>query len=80
MSQYHLEKRFGMVAVRKGYITASQLHEAMTTQLREDLAGEMHRFIGQILFDQGHIGAHQIREVLEDTRVPDTLRDRADTR
>jgi len=72
MSQYHLEKRFGMVAIRKGYIDAGQLHEAMTIQLREDLAGEKHRFIGQILFDQGYISADQIREVLEEARVSDT--------
>ena len=37
MSFYQLEKRFGVTAVKMGFITAAQLHEAMRIQLDEDL-------------------------------------------
>lgn len=60
-----LDKRFGVTAVEKGFITSEQLFEAMKVQISEDLEPSGHRLLGEILLDQGHITTEQIDEVLE---------------
>ncbi len=70
MSDYYLERRFGMLAVEKGYITAEQLLEAMTIQLKEDLDKKMHRLIGRILFELGYIQPFQTKEILRSMGIP----------
>ena len=60
-----LDKRFGVTAVEKGFITSEQLVEAMKLQITEDLEPVGHRLLGEILLDEGHITAEQINEVLE---------------
>lgn len=59
-----LDKRFGVTAVEKGFITAEQLFEAIKLQITEDLKPVGHRLLGEILLDEGHITAEQINEVL----------------
>ncbi len=70
MSYHQLEKRFGITAVEIGFITETQLHEAMTIQLNEDLHGMEHRLIGQILLEKGYISNARIREVLRQMGLP----------
>ncbi len=65
-----MEKRFGYIAVDKGFINEEQLAEAMMLQIREDLGGQPHRLIGQILLALGHIQKHQISQVLGAMRLP----------
>lgn len=60
-----LDKRFGVTAVEKGFITSEQLFEAMKVQISEDLEPSGHHLLGEILLDQGHITTEQIDEVLE---------------
>jgi len=60
-----LDKRFGVTAVEKGFITSEQLVETMKLQITEDLEPVGHRLLGEILLDEGHITAEQINEVLE---------------
>ncbi len=60
----HFQLRFGMIAVEKKFITAHQLVEATTIQVREDVAGKPHRPIGAILADLGHMRPSQIQAVL----------------
>ena len=62
----HFQVRFGMIAVEKKFITAHQLVEATTIQVREDVEGKPHRPVGVILADRGHITPSQIDEVLRD--------------
>ncbi|MBN1104632.1 MAG: hypothetical protein JXL84_14540 [Deltaproteobacteria bacterium] len=64
------KKRFGMVAVQKGFITMDQLIEAIGVQAREDIEGEGHRLIGEILLEKGYISAPQIYEVIEERFEP----------
>jgi hypothetical protein len=59
-----VDKRFGMIAVKNGWITTKQLAEALEIQIKEDLIGKPHRLIGSILFDLGHITTPQIQEAL----------------
>lgn len=65
METEHLEKRFGIIAVEKGFITADQAIEAMRTQIREDIEIGKHRLIGRILLEQGLISLSQIDEILD---------------
>jgi len=57
------ERRFGVIAVKKGYITVDQLLEALRIQVTEDLEGKKHRSIGTILHDGGFMTIQQINDV-----------------
>ena len=59
------EKRFGMVAVGKGFITLEQLLEAMKKQISEDVSQEAHRLIGEIMIDMGLLTPPQVKEILD---------------
>ena len=59
------QKRFGFIAVEKGFITPDQLVEAFKIQVTEEIEKDKHRLIGAILFEQGFITLAQIEEVLE---------------
>ncbi|MGD2125279.1 MAG: hypothetical protein PVG99_04320 [Desulfobacteraceae bacterium] len=59
------EKRFGTLAVEKGYITREQLLEAMRIQVEQDLDGIEHRLVGSILFSLGYMTVEQVNEVIE---------------
>ena len=65
MSVHAFEKRFGFIAVKKGFISVEELIEAMAIQIREELAKRRHRPIGQILVDLDYLSTGQVREVLE---------------
>jgi hypothetical protein len=64
METEHLEKRFGVLAVEKGLITAEHIIEALRIQVIEDMQRGKHRLIGRILLEQGLITLSQIDEVL----------------
>ncbi len=65
METDHLEKRFGVLAVEKGFINANQVIDALRIQVMEDIEKGRHRLIGRILLEQGLITLSQINEVLE---------------
>lgn len=62
----HFEKRFGVTAVKKGFITSDQLVEALAIQIAEDISTGSHDLVGKILFEQGIITMEQIDVVLKD--------------
>ena len=59
------QKRFGAIAVEKGFITEDQLFQALKIQAQENLAEGKHRLLGQILLEEGLITTPQIEEVLD---------------
>ena len=59
------DKRFGVTAVEKGFITLEQLFDAMKIQLTEEIEKREHRLLGTILFDMGVLSPPQIDEVLD---------------
>ena len=65
MSEGKLDKRFGALAIDKGFITLENLIEAMKIQILENLQGLDHRLIGQILWEEGYLKTEQINEVLK---------------
>jgi hypothetical protein len=60
------DKRFGMIAIEKGFITVRQLLAALAIQINENVEKETHRLIGEILFEQGIMTRPQIDEVLSE--------------
>jgi len=60
----HYEKRFGIIAVEKGFITAENLIKGLTIQVEEDLKNIRHRLLGEIFFDMGLMTDKQVEEVL----------------
>ncbi len=63
----HYEKRFGLIAIKKGFITEEDLIKAISIQIREDVQFEAHRQVGEILLDLGIMNANQIEEVVRET-------------
>ena len=60
-----LDKRFGTVAIEKGFVEPEHMFEAMEIQILENLEGSEHRLIGQILWEKGYIKTEQIDEVVK---------------
>lgn len=58
------DKRFGVIAVEKRFITKEQLFEALRVQVEEDLSGKPHTLIGIILMRLGYLSPEQAEEVL----------------
>lgn len=58
------EKRFGVIAVGMGLISAEQLVSALRVQVYEDLDTDKHRLLGEILRNMGLMTAEQVEQVL----------------
>lgn len=66
MTEEHKRRRFGSLAVSKGFISIEQFTKALEIQARAELEGTDHRLIGEILVDLEYMTAFQVNEVLED--------------
>jgi len=62
----YYEKRFGMIAIEKGFITPENLVRALSIQIDEDVKKKRHRLIGEILLDMDVMTADQIEQVARD--------------
>ena len=62
------DKRFGVIAVEKRFITKEELFEALKIQVEEDLSGKPHTLIGIILIRLGYLTVEQADEILATTR------------
>ena len=58
-------KRFGTIAVDKGYITDEQLVKGLEIQAKENVMEGKHRLLGQIFVDEGLLTEAQVDEILE---------------
>lgn len=56
--------RFGQIAVEFGYLSESQLTEALACQVHEELTERGHRLLGEILFERELMSAAQIDLVM----------------
>ncbi len=65
MALKKFKKRFGEIAVEKGFITLDQLQEGLDLQKNNDSKGLEHRLIGSILYRQGYMTMEQVIEVLK---------------
>ncbi|MDD5169526.1 MAG: hypothetical protein PHN75_11965 [Syntrophales bacterium] len=60
------EKRFGAIAIEKGFITKDNLLTGLALQVDEDRKNMRHRLLGEILFAMGVMTNLQIEEVLQE--------------
>jgi hypothetical protein len=60
----HYEKRFGIIAIEKEFITPEDLVKGLVVQSEEDLKNISHRLLGEIFFHMGLMTDKQVEEVL----------------
>lgn len=70
MDEKDIEERFGVIAIKKGYITREQLLEAMTEQITSDLGTEGHSLLGAILCAKRYMTTDQVNEVVGEMSKP----------
>jgi len=59
------QRRFGFIAIEKGFIKADQLYEALMRQRAQETGGTERRLLGMILKDLGYLSVSQINEILQ---------------
>ena len=64
-STARFEKRFGVIAVEKGFISPGQLFDALKTQVQDDIERGAHRLIGEILCERNAMTFEQVEQVLK---------------
>jgi len=69
MVEAKLVKRFGAVAIERGFITRDQFVEAMAMQIDNDLEGIETKTIGSILQAMGYMTSSEVDEVLKAVRT-----------
>jgi hypothetical protein len=65
-----IKKRFATLSLNKGFVTTSQVLEALTIQIQENVVQKKHRPIGEILMDLGYMNKEQIQEVMDSSVEP----------
>jgi len=61
---------FGQVAVRRGFVTQSQVEDALKAQRALSASGHRHKLIGLVMLELGHLGTTELIEVLKDLNRP----------
>ena len=61
----YYEKRFGDIAVKKGFITHDDLTKALTIQNQEEIESGTYLLLREILLDQDTMHVNQIEEVVK---------------
>ncbi len=67
----HYEKRFGLVAIEKGFISGEDLASSLAHQVDDKVNNRPNRLLGKILFGLGVMTAGQIEEVLHEMFRPE---------
>jgi hypothetical protein len=59
------QRRFGFIAIEKGFIKADRLYEALIKQKAQETGGAERRPLGMILKDLGYLIVSQINEIMQ---------------
>ena len=59
------EKRFGIIAIERGFISSEELIEALKVQVDQEIEIGKYRLLGEILLYQDRINARQIEDVIK---------------
>lgn len=68
------QRRFGFIAIERGFIKAEHLYEALMRQREQETGRAESRPVGLILKDLGYLSVSQINEILQ------TLQEEAESR
>ena len=66
MSEDRYRKLFGEVALELGFVTPSQLYDALTVQLKRKTEGAQDKLLGQVLLEMGHLDPDQIQRIIDE--------------
>jgi hypothetical protein len=69
MTSTDLDRRFGNIAMEKGFVTIDQLIRAITIQVMEEMETGVRKLIGQILHERSQITKNQLEEVLNELKT-----------
>ena len=61
---------FGRVAVRRGYVSETQVSDALSRQRQLNVDGAPHKLIGMIMLEMGALGTTELIEVLRELNIP----------
>jgi len=61
----YYEKRFGVIAIEKEFITLDELIKASAVQSQEEIESGTYRLLREILLDQDTMHVNQIEEVVK---------------
>ena len=59
-------RRFGAIAVQKGFVSLEEIEAAMAEQIDDNVNESEHRLLGEILYDNGFITENQVDKVLQE--------------
>ena len=63
------QRRFGLIALEKGFIKADQLYEALIRQRAQETGGAERRPLGMILKDLGYLTVSQVSDLRHSRRL-----------
>jgi hypothetical protein len=64
------KEQFGQVAMRKGYVSERQVHDALARQRELTQGGSPHKLIGMIMLEMGALGTTELIDVLRELNIP----------
>ena len=66
-------KLFGEVALELGFVTPSQLYEALTQQVKTKERTGVEKLLGQVLLELGYLDTDQIQRIIDRVypRIPE---------
>jgi hypothetical protein len=59
------QRRFGLIAIERGFIKADHLYEALMRQRAQETGGAERKPLGMILKDLGYLTVSQINEIMK---------------
>jgi hypothetical protein len=71
MTDEGLRKRFGDIAIRKGFLTKEHFVEAMAFQIENELDGKQPKLIGSILMEKAYMTEEQVDDVIHVMAKPE---------
>ena len=66
-------KRFGAIAIEKGYISIEELIEALAIQVKDEIERGSHRLLGSILFEKDLITGDELQDVVDSVLSQDSV-------
>ena len=63
------KKRFGNIAIEKGFITVDQLCEALKVQVMDNIERGNHKMIGTIMYEKGYLNSNQLDVVIQSMKT-----------
>ncbi len=74
LERIDINKRFGVIAVKNGYVTIQEINKALKQQKSETAQGKARRYLGEILKDEFGITDQDVITILQEQKEYETQR------